>query len=275
MSIDNFIPEIWTARLFEGLRKAHVFPGLVNTDYEGEVTQYGDTVRINEIGAITVRDYTKNNNHSAVDTLSDAQTVLEINQAKYFNFQIDDIDKAQQKPKLMDAAMSDAAYRLADEIDKFVASMHDQAHTTVQETTATADDVIPVLAEVGEKLNEANVPTLGRWLVVDPSFLSLMVQAEIISADNYASNIDAESTYRAGWVTRALGFDVYMSNNLEDDGTYTHLMAGTRRAITLAQQIASVEAYRPELRFADAVKGLYLYGGVVVDPNALVRVNIS
>ena len=275
MSLDNFIPEVWSARLFVNLKKAHVFPGLVNTDYEGEISNLGDKVRINNIGDITIRDYTKNSNMEAADTLTSAQTELDINQAKYFNFQIDDIDQAQMKPKVMDQAMQDAAYGLADEVDSAVAALYTDAGSTVTEASLTSANILEVLGETSQKLSENNVPQQGRWIVLPPFAINLLVQAEAIGfASDGSGTIDGEGSYRAGFVDRAFGFDIYMSNNLVE-ATNTRALAGTRRAITYAGQINSMEAYRPELRFGNAVKGLLLYGVKVIDSNALVDVSIS
>src|SRR5437868_9631974 len=123
-TINNFIPQIWSARILEALRKALVYAqaNIVNRDYEGEIQAYGDTVKINSIGDPTIFDYTKNTDMPSPETLTDSQKVLQINQAKAFNFQVDDVDKAQQNPKVLDFALSRAAYKLADTADQFVAA---------------------------------------------------------------------------------------------------------------------------------------------------------
>ena len=108
MSVINFIPTIWSARLLAHLDKKHVYAALVNRDYEGEIKNYGDTVKINQIGDINIKDYTKGKDIDDPEDLSGEQTILTIDQAKYFNFAIDDVDKAQVNPKLMDAAMQRA-----------------------------------------------------------------------------------------------------------------------------------------------------------------------
>src|SRR5690349_10382828 len=115
MALENFIPEIWSARLLVNLYNSLVYgqQGVVNTDYEGEIQTAGDTVRINSIGAVTVGDYTKNTDIGAPQTMSDAQSTLTITQQKYFNFQVDDIDQIQQSPKMMNDAMREAAYALS------------------------------------------------------------------------------------------------------------------------------------------------------------------
>ena len=104
MSVANFIPTIWSARLLAHLDKAHVYAALVNRDYEGEIKNYGDTVKINQIGDVTIKDYTKGKDIDDPEELSGDQNTLTIDQAKYFNFSIDDVDAAQVNPKLMDAA---------------------------------------------------------------------------------------------------------------------------------------------------------------------------
>ena len=53
MAVTTFIPQVWSARLLAHLDKAHVLTNLVNRDYEGEIRQYGDTVKITQIGDIT------------------------------------------------------------------------------------------------------------------------------------------------------------------------------------------------------------------------------
>lgn len=118
MSVTNFIPTIWSARLLAHLDKKHVYAALVNRDYEGEIKNYGDTVKINQIGDITIQDYQKGKDIADPEDLSGDQTILVIDQAKYFNFAIDDVDKAQVNPKLMDAAMQRAAYGMNDVTDQ-------------------------------------------------------------------------------------------------------------------------------------------------------------
>jgi len=272
MSLDNFIPQVWSARLLETLKKAHVFANVVNTDYEGEISNYGDTVKINAIGSVTVKDYTKNNDIDDPEDLDAAQTILTIDQQKYFHFQVDDIDRAQQRPKIMDAAMNEAGFALADEADSHIAGLHTEAGEEVEKNLSTHDDVYDAIAEVAEELDKNNVPREGRWLVVPPFINTSMTIAGIMET---AGSIDANEINRDGYVGRLLGFDIYMSNNLKDDNTWTFALGGTRKAISYAEQILDMEAYRPEKRFADAVKGLHVYGAKVIYPDALVRLKVQ
>ena len=121
MSVANFKPTVWSAELFQELDKAHVLVNLCNRDYEGDISGYGDQVKINAVGAITVSNYAPNVTTITPQQLAAAQTILEINQAKYFAFYIDDVDQAQTKPKLMGEAMRKAAHALADTSDRLIA----------------------------------------------------------------------------------------------------------------------------------------------------------
>jgi len=125
MAINNFIPTIWSARLLQNLNTALVYaqPAVVNRDYEGDIREVGDTVRINTLGPVAVAPYIKNANIGAVQELADATQLLQITQADYFNFQIDDIDRRQQQPKVMDQAMRNAAFALADTTDQWLAGI--------------------------------------------------------------------------------------------------------------------------------------------------------
>ena len=104
MAVTTFIPELWSARLLNALEKTHVAANLVNRDYEGEIKKQGDTVHINQIGNITINDYT-GEDITPPEELDSTMMELKIDQAKYFNFQVKDIDNAQSHPKLVDAAM--------------------------------------------------------------------------------------------------------------------------------------------------------------------------
>jgi hypothetical protein len=272
MSIDGFIPQIWTARLLAALQKALVFgqSNVVNRDYEGEISAKGDTVNIGGIGAITVKAYTKNTDIDAPEDLADDMTALVIDQADYFNFQVDDIDARQAATRLVDAAMTDAAYRMRDKADRFIA-LQIIADGTAANTTAT--DPYVQLVELGVQLDEADVPTSGRYAVVPPAFHGLLLQDDRFVA---SGALPADQRLLNGQIGEAAGFAILKSNNargVDDPGppiTPTpHVIAGHPMAVSYAEQINKVEAFRPEARFADAVKGLHLYGAKVVRPAAV------
>lgn len=275
MSLENFIPELWSARLLVSLRKFLVYgqDGVVNRDYEGEIQQMGDTVRINSIGPVTIGTYTKNTNINDPETLTDAQTTLTIDQAKYFNFQVDDIDRAQQNPKVMDQAMQEAAYALRDAADQYIAGLYAgvAAGNTIGDDTTpivpTKTDAYEYLVDLGVKLTDAKVPMDGRWVVVPPWFYGLLLKDDRFVD---ASKAGTTEGLRNGQVGMAAGFTVLQSHNVPNTaGAKYKIIAGHSMAISYAEQINKVEAYRPEKRFADAVKGLHLYGAKLVRPGAI------
>lgn len=274
MAIDNFIPTLWSARLLENLNKSHVYSNLVNRDYEGEISGQGSSVKINSIGRVTIGDYVKNTDITAAETLTDTQRILNIDQAKFFNFQIDDVDKAQQTPKLMDGAMMESGYALADVTDKFLAGLYTGVQasnivglgndtTPVTPTKANAYDYLVTMKVL---LDEANVPQQGRWVVVPAWFYGMMLtDARFIQATS-----GGDARVANGLIGMAAGFSVYSSNNVPNTaGAKYKIIAGHPMAMSYAEQIVSVEAYRPEKRFADAIRGLHVYGGKLVRPEGI------
>ncbi len=350
MAITNFVPEVWAATLLATLDKALVFAGAscVNRDYEGDIANFGDTVHINSISDPTIAAYTKDTNLSAAEALTDADLTLLIDQAMSFNFQIDDIDMRQSRDggALMAEAARRAAFGLRDKADQYVAKRMALAASNalgvVDGTTATnVYDAFLVPASV--KLDEANVPTEGRFAVITPAaYGKLLLDSRFIKANESNSN-----ALRNGIVGEAAGFTVYKSNNavggaraltgtitvattaktltgvagdfsqadigltvagtritggskiasVNADGSVATMdtagatagtqtdtvlsggqkaaIAGSTIATSYAEQIAKVEAYRPELRFGDALKGLHLYGAKVTRANALVVSSIK
>ena len=272
MAVTGFIPKLWSARLLNALDKSHVFANVVNRDYEGDIKKMGDTVHINTIGAVTIGTYTQNTDFSSgPETLATTDQTLTIDQAKYFNFQVDDIDAAQAAGDIMDKAMTRAAYGLADASDKYIAGILAGAADTSNLVSSsavalTSSNVYENVVKMRTILDKANVPTAGRWLVIPPEMYAL-----ILLDDRFVKTGGemAEGILRTGLVAQAAGFDIYLSNNcvsanVSEKLTYT-ITGGVDSAATYAEQIVSTEAYRPEKRFADAVKGLHVYGAKVVD----------
>lgn len=279
MATDNFIPEIWSSQLLVNLKNDLVYasPQVANRNYEGEVSAFGDTVRINSIGAVSVGDYVKNVNHTAAETLNDNQQVLVIDQAKMFNFQIDDVDAAQQNPRLMSAAMREASFALANVSDTFMSAMLNAAvpagNTVTAFTMGTNYNLMyEAFVDLGVKLDANNCPVAGRYAVVSPAILGgLRKDARFASFGTPANR----SLIANGAVGRIADFDILVSNQAPGTAAAPVVLAGHSWATTYADQVAEVRAYRPELRFADAVKGLHVYGGKVVRPELLAKVVVT
>lgn len=275
MAFSTFIPTIWSARLLAHLDKAHVYANLVNRDYEGEIKNFGDKVKINQIGDIEIKDYTRGTDIDAPEDVDGAGQMLEIDQAKYFNFAIDDVDNAQSNPKLMDDAMQRAAYGMNDVTDGFLAGLMavgainngsnlGSDATPLVPTAATAYDM---LVDLATDLTEKNVPMAGRFVVVPAFFHGLLLKDQRFVGNGSDYN---KALIEGGEVGVAAGFAVNISNNVPNtSGTKYKIVAGTRAATSYAEQILKTEPYRPEARFSDAIKGLHVYGGKVVQGKSL------
>ena len=274
----SFIPEVWSAKMLVSLKKALVYagPGVVNRDYEGEIKGQGDTVRIRSISRPTIGTYTKNSTTITPETLTDAQRALYIDQAKYFAFELDDIDAAQSTGGELDGALMEAVYGLRDVADQYVAALYTGAQSANQLGTVSVTTAALAYTQIRKlkvALDEANVPMEGRYVIVPPWYEGLLLE------DDRFVRVDASGTsegLRNGQIGRALGFNVLASNNapLVTGDDYA-VMAGHPSAISFAEQIASIETYRPESAFADAVKGLHVYGAKLVRPEAIATVIAS
>lgn len=280
MSVATFIPEVWSAVLLSSLKKSLVYagPGVANRNYEGEISDFGDTVTINSVSRPTVSTYTPNSTTITPETLTTAQRKLIIDQAKYFAFEVDDVDLRQARAggALMNEAMSESAYALRDVADQYVAGLYtgvDAGNDLGTVAITSAALAYTNINKLKTKLDEADVPSQGRWVVVPPWYHELLLEN-----DKFV-RVDASGTsegLRNGTVGRAVGFDVLVSNNAPlITGDDYAVIAGYPGAISYAEQINKVEAYRPEDSFSDAVKGLHLYGAKLVRPTGIALLRAS
>lgn len=278
MSILRFRPEIWAAVLQQALEKALVFaaPGLVNRDYEGEISAMGDTVHISAVGDPTISNYAAGDTITYED-LTDAGQTLLIDQGKMFAFKVDDIDKRQAKGNVMTTAMERAAYLLRDQADQFIANKYTGAAAANQLGTVavtTGDIAYNTLVDLGTKLDEANVGTEGRVAIIPPWYHGLL--RKNVNFINAEKSADGGAALRNGVVGQAAGFEIRKSNNVVlVTGDDYAVMAGVDGAISYADQIVETEALRLQTTFADAVRGLHVYGGKVVRPEMLATVIAS
>ena len=269
MAITNFIPQVWSARLQENLQHALVFGRLCNRNYEGDITQWGDTVHINTLNDITVRPYDPSVEIADPEQLSGTDITLTIDHGAYYNFFINDVDAVQARADLMDAAMRNAAYRLAVDAETYIiGAIREEAgiKRIVSLPGEAEDDLYPLLLQMKLDMDEAGVPRFGRKLILPPYLESvLLTDNRFITGSTAAAETLAE-----GSVARAAGFDIYVSHDLADE-----MVALIPDAVTFANQITKVDAYRPEKGFCDGVKGLCLSGVKVLIPNAVAVFTIS
>lgn len=272
--INNFIPTVWSVKILKALEKFHIFgsPAVCNREYEGEIRDKGDSVKINSVGDITIKDYTKNTDIDGAEELNDAGQMLSITEGKYFNFAVDDVDKVQANANVMAEAMSRAGYGLRDKVDIYLSSHHvhvpaaNLVGSDAVPIVATKDNFYDYLVDLKVKLTEANIPEEGRFAIVPAWCEGLLLKDNRFVA---VGSSTSDNVIRNGKIGRAAGMDIYVSNNAPNNaGTQYKVIAGHPMALTFAEQIVKVEAYRPEARFADAVKGLHVYGSKLVRPYA-------
>lgn len=267
MAITSFIPKVWSARLLENLQKALVFGSLCNRNWEGDIAQWGDTVHINSLSDITVKPYTPSTDIDDPEQLSGADTTLTIDHGAYYNFYLNDVDAAQAQADLMDAAMRNAAQKLAEDTEQYILGVIREGAGTKASGAMPSGGAYQLIVNIKTALDGKNVPRTGRKLVMPSS-----VEAELLLDNRFVTGNGAfsEGVLAEGAVARAAGFDIYISNDLSSE-----VVAMTADGVTFAQQIAHMEAYRREKGFDDGVKGLSLCGAKVVMPDCVYLYTIT
>lgn len=284
MSVANFIPQVWVAALITALRKKLVYAGptVVNRNYEGEISEAGDTVRVTSIGRPTIGNYVPNVTSIVPEKLNTAQRTMTIDQSKYFAFSIDDVDKRQAKGDLIQPSMSEAAYGLADIVDQYVANMYTAIPSgqVLPDVTSFGSDeeawgkkAYYTLVDLQVLMDEKDIPTEGRYAACPPWYRGLIQKnPNFTRASEYGTN----SVLLNGEIGEIAGFKILISNNNpKPTGSTNFISAGVNGAISFAEQLNKTEAYRPESSFSDAVKGLALYGGKVMRPDLLAGVEVT
>ncbi|MFN0145099.1 MAG: P22 coat protein - protein 5 domain protein [Dehalococcoidia bacterium] len=285
MTVESFIPVLWSAKFAEILDKVHRYANCANRDWEGEIKGKGSSVRIQTIGDLTVSDYTRNQNITAAETLNLADQALVIDQAKLVHFFLDSVDKAQALDggSLMSKAMERSAYAIKDVVDIYVATLFNTAvDGTANDVTngtpltvgtgASEIDAYGLLVELGVKLDNANVPKEGRKAVVPPFFEGMLRLDPNFVGFGTSPNM---ASLKGEPIGRAAGFEVLTSNNCPAGASSSKVaLAVWDGASTFAEQLTEMQAYKPELRFGDAVKSLHVYGGKVTHPAGIAAAEV-
>lgn len=287
MSTNKFIPTIWSARILAALEKQLVYTNFFNRDYEGEIRDAGDTVKIGLVGAPTVKKYTKGSEIAAPDDVTVTDATLTIDQADYFNIAVDDVDAAQSKINLLESASSQTGYAFGDVTDQYLAGLLvagtggtiGTKASPKSITDAKPEDAYNLLVDLKVALDRQNCPTAGRICVVPPEFEGFMLKDSRFVA--VATN-DSNQRLTEGVVYKSAGFEIYVSNNAPRDEkggsgstTVYDVIAGCDQSGTYAEQILNTEAYRPEKSFKDAVKGLHVYGAKVLRSACVYNAKVS
>ena len=334
----NFSPVIYSKQVQLAFRKATVVGDITNSDYFGEISAQGDTVKIIKEPEISVSEYARGTQVNAQD-LDDEDFSLVIDKANYYAFKMDDIEEAHSHVNFMDLASNRAAYRLSDQYDQEVlgylsgfkqSALHTDADTVNDQvngtkavasagsdelltsmklkkgdfgnitTSSAGDHSIPVAARLPGAtalptatvspamvinrmkclLDQQQVDSQGRWLVVDPVFMEILADEDsrYLNADYGESG-----ALRNGLVLNNMhGFRMYVSSNLPHVGTgsgtsgsanqnsnFGVIVAGHESAVATAEQINKTETYRDPDSFADIVRGMHLYGRKILRPEAI------
>jgi hypothetical protein len=186
-----------------------------------------------------------------------------VDQEKYYAFPVEDVDKAQANVNFMDQAVKQAGYGFKDTADAYIAGLYAEAGNPITTAAINSVNAIAALQTMAQYLDEASVPTEGRWVVIPP-----WVKTKLVLAKAFVENTTNDALDN-GRISRCCGFDVRMSNNVYNNATTWQVLAGTNQAISFAQQLLKTEALRADAAFADHVRGLMVYGAKVVHPEAL------
>lgn len=285
MAYQNFIPTVWNEGIERELERLCVFVEDCNRKFEGAVKKKGESVTILGVGKPSIKAIAKADRSNDIDDpeeIEDTSVIMYINQVRYFNYMVGDIDKAQAVNGVMDALEQETSEALADEIDKYIAGMavdssvpklYTAAQKVVSGTAASGEvNVLHVLDAAIQKLYENDVKATTEIVVtISPRFYTLFKQAYI------DKDTDNSEMLKNGKVAKYGNVTVKLSNNVSKstDGTTDNIMIRTKRAIAFAKPLTHTEAYRPEKKFADAVKGFVLFDAKVVRPKEVVNINVK
>ena len=291
-----FLPSVFSKKVLNFFRKASVAEAITNTDYSGEISGFGDSVKIIKEPVITVYQYERGADVTQTK-LTDQETTLVVDIANAFKFKVDDIETAMSHVNFKEVASSSAAYALKDAFDEGVIatmfagvsaaspnhilgsdSATDLAAGTFDGTGnldigfgSSEHDPLDLMAHMARLLDEQSIPEEGRWFLAPPSFYEQLSQAssKLMSVDFNSG----QGGIRNGLVSsgKLRGFDMYKSNNIAAPSNAAgKIIAGHMSSTATAQTITSTEVLRDPDSFGDICRGLHVYGAKVLRPDALV-----
>lgn len=286
MSYSNFIPTVWNAEINRELERLCVYAEDCNRKYEGDVKKRGESVVILGVGKPTIKSIAKADRNQDIDKaeeIEDTSVIMYINQIRYFNYMVGDIDKAQSVGGVMEALEQETSEGLANHVDQYIANLAldsnvkklntNAVKVTAGETSDTAGtNVLHILDSAIQALYENDVnPQTEIVVTISPRFYTLFKQAYIKADTNNSGMLKNGKVGMYGNVT------VKMSNNVakSDNGATDNIMIRTKRAIAYVNALTHTEPYRPQEKFADAVKGFILFDAKVVRPKEIININVK
>ena len=278
------VPKIWSAAFLRILERRNIWLGLMNRMYEGEIRSAGDRVVIPTFtGTVAVKDYTPNTNIADPELVDTTTQELAISEQKYFHIYVDDIDRVQARPDLMEAFMTTAAIEISEEIDNFCENLYTgtavaasrlltigsssalEKGGTIAGNKTAIEKLLFELPELKRKMFEAKIVEApnGFSLIVTPEVFASFERYFMLSST--ASEVLAPRVIRGTIDPRLNGFNIVRTSNLPKTADKHQLIATNLVAGSFISQITEMVPYRPEKRFGDAIKALYVYGGKIVD----------
>lgn len=268
MAYENFKATVWSKYIQHELETKAVLTQWCNKKFEGEA-KHNEVVKILGVGKPTIGNYT-GASIGAPETLQDSSTYLKIDQAKYFNFMVDDVDKAQAQPGLMEALMKETTRAMALERDKYVAQMAQYAGEISETTEIKTSSAAKTAIDTGILALRENDVDVDMDVIIElPWFMYNLFRDKLVELKT-----NNDELLKKGIVGMYDNCYVRTSNNLYNDGTDYYAMIRTKEAIAFASGIDKVEAYRPETLFSDAIKGLNTFGAKVVRPKELYTIKV-
>lgn len=273
MSTRNFKPIVWAKQIEQNREKMMVAAKLCNRDYEGEIKNLGDKVKINGVSRPSITNYDDLNGLGDFERLQDQSTMLEITESKAFHFYVGDIDKRQSAGNIMNAELTEAAAALAEVMDGYIYSFYNEAGIVEDVESLTCDNVLTIINNTLGKLWKNNVPTTEQVsLEVTPEFLTKLQMAKLLVDTDNSGVLTSGVAHKL----KTFNIDVYMSNNLpkDEDGNDVCFLR-TKKAISFAEQLKEVKSYEPQNFFGEAIKGLQVYGAKVIRPDELAVIKVA
>lgn len=262
MSVQSFIPAVWESRLLANFKKASISELITTKPVKIE----GNKIVFNRVGAVAVKDY---NGTVAWDDVNTTPVELNMDQKKYWAFSVDDVDAIQAAGDLVDGHTSQAATATQETIDSFLLGLYTDAHadnvigSDATPKALTKENVYDTIVDLGTTLSKKKVPKADRFVVINYEAMGLLSKDSRFTANpNVLENGVVEGQ-------KINGMQVVVSEEVHNtEGKYKFL-ALHKSAIGHGKQLEKTEATRLQDSFADGVKGLVVYGGEVIRPEAL------
>lgn len=287
----NFIPEIFSGKLVRKFYASTVFGAIANTDYEGEIKNQGDVVHIATVPDITISPYVIGAGLTR-QKLNSQGVDLNIDQALYYSFEVNDVDKLQSHLEL-DKWSNESSEKMRNQVDKTILggiypdisainsgltagaeSAGYNLGTDAAPVSITKANVLDFIVDVGSCLDESNVPDGdGERFMVLPSWMCGHIKKSDLKDASITG--DGESVMRNGRLGIIDRFTIYRSNNVAKVTTRFHPIAGHKSGLTFASQLIKNRMIPNPNDFGDLIEGMQVFGYEVINPTALAHMVVT